>query len=80
MAILHVRNVADDLYKELQERALRERRSLSAEVIHLLQSALRRDDRTPAEVLESIAARRRLRPLANDGPSSLELLREDRVR
>lgn len=67
MAILHVRNVADDLYQEIQERAR-------------LQSALSRNDRTAKEILASIAARRDRRPPASDGPSSLELLREGRDR
>ena len=37
MAILHVRNVPEHLYAELRERAEAERRSLSAEVVLLLQ-------------------------------------------
>jgi plasmid stability protein len=40
MAILHVRNVPDDLYERLKKRAAAERRSLSAEVIALLDSEL----------------------------------------
>jgi plasmid stability protein len=40
MAILHVRNVPDDLYHQLQLRADAERRSLSAEVLILLQQAM----------------------------------------
>jgi plasmid stability protein len=40
MAILHVRNVPDNLYERLKERAAAERRTLSAEVIALLESEL----------------------------------------
>ncbi len=40
MAILHVRNVPDDLYSQLHQRAEAERRSLSAEVVVLLQQAM----------------------------------------
>ena len=40
MAILHVRNVPEHLYAELRERAEAERRSLSAEVVVLLQQAM----------------------------------------
>jgi plasmid stability protein len=40
MAILHVRNVPDDLYERLKERAATEHRSLSAEVIALLEREL----------------------------------------
>ena len=40
MAILHVRNVPDDLYERLKKRAAAERRSLSAEVIALLEIEL----------------------------------------
>lgn len=40
MAILHVRNVPEELHKRLRQRAEGESRSLSAEVITLLQYAL----------------------------------------
>jgi len=40
MAILHVRNVPEDLYNRLKQRAKAQRRSLSAEVISLLEWAL----------------------------------------
>lgn len=40
MAILHVRNVPDDLYQQLQQRADAQHRSLSAEVLMLLEQAM----------------------------------------
>jgi plasmid stability protein len=40
MAILHVRNVPDDLYQQLQQRADSKHRSLSAEVLVLLEQAM----------------------------------------
>ncbi|HXT34847.1 MAG TPA: Arc family DNA-binding protein [Chloroflexota bacterium] len=40
MASLHVRNVPEDLYNQLHQRAEAERRSLSAEVVILLQQAM----------------------------------------
>lgn len=78
MSILHVRNVPEEIYVALSERARRSRRSLSAEVIALLGQALERGERSVGEILASIEARRKFQPAASGAPSSLELLREDR--
>ncbi len=78
MAILHVRNVADALYEQLQQRAQEEARSLSAEVIVLPQQALAESRRSPAEILADMSRRRAKNP--GDGIDSVELLREDRAR
>ena len=43
MAILHVRNVPQNLYKRIQSLAKVRNRSLSSEVIILLQDALRQE-------------------------------------
>jgi predicted nucleic acid-binding protein len=40
MATLNIKNVPDALYRKLQARARRERRSVAQEVIHLLSSAV----------------------------------------
>jgi plasmid stability protein len=40
MAILNIKNMPDELYNELKERARRERRSITQEAIHLLEQAL----------------------------------------
>jgi plasmid stability protein len=40
MAILRVTNVPDALYRKLRERARRQHRSISQEVVHLLSQAL----------------------------------------
>ena len=40
MATLNVKNVPDGLYRKLQTRARRQRRSVAREVIHLLNEAL----------------------------------------
>jgi plasmid stability protein len=45
MATLHVRNAPDALYDRLRLRAAAEHRSLSAEVIGLLESGLGASDR-----------------------------------
>ena len=44
MATLNVKNLPDPLYKKLQARARRERRSLAQEVIHLLTQAVEESD------------------------------------
>ena len=49
MSILHVRNVPHDLYARIKRRALAQRRSLSAEVITLLEWAI---DEAEAHIAE----------------------------
>jgi len=44
MATLNVKNLPDSLYKKLQARARRQRRSLAQEVIHLLTQAVEEAD------------------------------------
>lgn len=78
MPILHVRNVPDELYAQLQRRAETQHRSLSAEVITLLDWALKETSRTPAATLTSIRSRRSFSPTSYDAPDSTTLLRKDR--
>lgn len=80
MNTLHVRSVPDDLYKRLQQLALSRNRSLSAQVITLLEQALEIEERRKkqAKTLASIQRRRFKAP--RNAPSSLELLKEDRAR
>ena len=80
MPILHVRNVPDDLYQRIQERARQENRSISAEVIGLLQYALAETERSQAEILAGVRRRRFFRPADVGAPDSVALLREDRER
>src|SRR5712691_322272 len=50
MAIVNVKNLPDPLYRKLRERARRQHRSISQEVIHLLSQAL--DAETTLSILE----------------------------
>jgi len=78
MSILHVRNVPDALYERLQRRADVQRRSLSAEVITLLDWALEEAERSPEDILTGIRARRSFCPAEAGAPDSTALLRQDR--
>jgi plasmid stability protein len=80
MAILHVRNVPEDLHRRLKARADAQRRSLSAEVITLLKWAVEEAERTSASRLASIRERRSFAPDDVGAPDSTTLLREDRGR
>jgi len=80
MTILHVRNVPERLHLRLKERAEMQRRSLSAEVITLLEWALDEVERHPALTLEAIRRRRTFSPAEAGAPDSTTLLREDRER
>ncbi len=78
MPILHVRNVPEMLYVDLRRRADSQRRSLSAEVITLLEWAVAEAERTSEMTLTSIRQRRSYDPAAAGAPDSTTLLRQDR--
>lgn len=80
MNTLHVRSVPDDLYNRLQQLANARNRSLSAQVITMLTQAVESEERrkVQAKTLTSIQRRRFKAP--RNAPSTLDLLREDRVR
>lgn len=50
MATLNVKNLPDGLYRKLQARAKRERRSVAQEVAHILSEAL--ESSTPLSILD----------------------------
>ncbi|MBP8291724.1 MAG: hypothetical protein KAX65_03055 [Caldilineaceae bacterium] len=80
MSTLHVRSVPEDLYEQLQALAQTSQRSLSAQVIALLERALA-DEYTRQAQGELLAAIRRRRfALPAGTPDSVLLLREDRER
>ena len=80
MPILHVRSVPEELYARLKDRADAQRRSLSAEVITLLEWAIAEADRHPEQRLAAIRQRRSFIPARAGAPSTTEILREDRNR
>ncbi len=79
MSILHVRNVPQELHMRLKRRAETQHRSLSAEVITLLEWVVEEIDRA-AVSLETIRSRRFFEPASVGAPDSTTLLREDRER
>ena len=80
MPTLHVRNVPDDLYEQIREQSQRANRSISAQVITLLQRAVINEGSSQHELLEKISRRRYFNPQAIKAPDSTALLREDRRR
>jgi plasmid stability protein len=80
MPTLHVRNIPEELYDRIRRRARAQNRSVSAEVIALLDRALAGAGRSPGDVLAGIRRRRAFRPGEAGAPDSAALLREDRAR
>lgn len=88
MATLHVENLPDDLYAKLQQLATSQNRSIDAQVITLLESAVqtetpqRQNDsrKSVAEILAEIRSRHRVNPADFGLPDSTTLIREDRDR
>ncbi len=82
MPILHVRNVPDEVYARLLRLADTQKRSLSAEVIALLEDALQEVEarRSQARTLAGIRRRRLSYSVKTKVPDSVVLLREDRAR
>ncbi len=82
MAILHVRNVPEKLYKRIQGLAQKEKRSMTAEVIALLDGAVEQQEarRRTAGTLERIRRRAAAVRLPSRWVDSVELIRQDRKR
>jgi hypothetical protein len=81
MPTLHVRNVPDELYERLRRRASAENRSLSAEVLELLDTATRLQPEATSVLFERIRRRRgELQQASGTFPPSVDLLRADRER
>ena len=79
MAILHIRNVPDSLYEVLRLRAAAHHRSLSAEVIEMLEAEAGSADRLAAarEALDRLEAFRATLPPVPRGYAA-DLIREGR--
>jgi plasmid stability protein len=80
MPTLHVRNVPEALYERIQEQARANQRSISAEVVVLLNQVLSETWRPQTDVLASIQRRRFFRPASVNAPDSTTLLRQNRER
>jgi plasmid stability protein len=80
MATLHVRNVPEPLYDRLRKRAQEQNRSISAEIVVLLDYALQESESSQEDTLDRIRRRRFFNPTAAGAPDSTTLLREDRSR
>jgi antitoxin FitA len=81
MPTLHVRNVPDELHDRIRTLASAQKRSLSAEVVKLLERDLQDEQvRASQQVLLTTIARRRSRRTSKQIPDSVALLREDRNR
>lgn len=80
MQTLHVRSVPDDLYDRLRAMAQAKKRSISAQVIFLLDRAVEEEEhqQEQAQILADIRTRR-FTP-SPTAPDSVEMLREDRAR
>ena len=81
MSTLHVRNIPPELYERLRRRAERQHRSMSAEVIDIIEHMTQFEKRR-AQQLELLqrmdAFREHFKPAALGLSSSVELLREGR--
>ncbi|MEH2024223.1 FitA-like ribbon-helix-helix domain-containing protein [Nostoc sp.] len=88
MATLYVRNLPDDLYAKLQELAASQHRSINAQVITLLEEALKTEAQQTEDekrknvpkLLEEIRLRREQLPTDIEWPDSTAMIREDRDR
>jgi plasmid stability protein len=82
MATLHVRQVPDELYDELRAMAAQERRSLSAQVVSLLDRAVAHAAQRGGweDVLGRLEARQAGMCLPPGAPLAQDLVREDRER
>ena len=80
MQTLHVRDIPDQLYNRLRELAQAKQRSLSAQVVLLLDRALEDKDQRKAQTQALADIRRRRFTPPPTAPDSIEMLRADRKR
>jgi plasmid stability protein len=82
MKTLYVRNVPEGLHAKLKRLATRNRRSLGAQVVILVDQALRQvaPQRSRSEALDRIEKRLKRYAAPLDAPDSVSMLREDRRR
>lgn len=88
MPTLYVRNIPDDLYQRLQDLAASQHRSISAQVITMIEKALLTEAQQAnsgttkpiTEILAQSRHRRRVNPTDFGLPDSTTLIREDRDR
>jgi len=82
MSILHVRNVPDQLYRQIQKLSEAESRSFSSEVVHLLDLAVHEEQAVYAQKKTLAGIKKRLlrQKIKPNAPNSTDLLREDRNR
>lgn len=81
MPTLYVENVPRDLYDALRKSAKSERRSIAAEIIALLERTYptARELKRRRQFVDNLRKlNATIRPLSTDGPSSTEMIREDR--
>jgi plasmid stability protein len=75
MSTLHVRNVPDDVYEALRQRAVEHESSISSEAVRLLRRALRTDRVGLQDLLEEVE---QARPRARRKVSAAAVVRRDR--
>ena len=75
MPSLTLKNIPDEIYRRLKERAERHRRSLNSEIIVCLEETLQP---APTRVEDTLAAARRLRARVGGAPLTDGELREAR--
>ncbi len=80
MATLHVRDIPDKLYDRVRKLAASRNRSLSAEVITLLDQAVQDEERRRAHVKAMASIRANPWTPPGNAPDSVAMLREDRGR
>ena len=83
MATLYVENVPDELYDALRERAKLHRRSITAEVLALLENNVptEREFKRRADLLRKLdRLSASVQRVPGEFPSSEEMIREDRSR
>lgn len=82
MATLHVRNVPEKLYAHIQALAEKENRSITAEVIQLLEQGIKAREirKNGEEIMDRIRRRAKAVNLPPDWLDSVALVREDRER
>jgi plasmid stability protein len=81
MPAIQIKDVPGSIYTQIRRQAQKHHRSVSGEVLNILETSLTADDQRPEAVYADIISfREQMRQKHGTAPSSVALIREDRER
>ena len=81
MPAIQIKDVPSSIYTRIKHQAQKHHRSVSGEVLNILETSIQQDDQRPETIFAEITSyREKIRRKHGTSPSSVSLIREDRDR